>query len=515
MVIQNFTNLKKLNLALSCLVKYKTITMEYILAIDAGTTSSRAILFDHQGEQRGMAQHEFKQYFPKESWVEHDAVEIWDTQLKAIREVLETPGIKVEDVMAMGITNQRETTLIWDRSTGVPVHKAIVWQDRRTASICKDLAMHQQTFLDKTGLILDAYFSGTKIKWILDSDPALRLRAEAGELAFGTIDSWLIWRLTGGINHVTDVTNASRTLLFNIHTLAWDSQLLEILEVPQALLPKVVSSSEKVGKTAKGLFQKEIPISGIAGDQQAALFGQLCLERGAVKNTYGTGCFCIMNTGDKPVISKNKMLTTIAWQRNGEVTYALEGSVFIAGALVQWLRDQLQIISSAEAIESLAQTVDDNGGVTFIPALSGLGAPYWDPEATGAIMGITRGTQKGHIARAALEAIALRSRDIILEMQKDAGTPFPSLKVDGGASNNNLLMQIQSDLLDKEVVRPQITETTAIGAAFLAGLAVGFWKDEAELKGIWKSDRVFTPQGSTNRSQIVTQWDRQMQRILT
>ena len=489
--------------------------MEYIIAIDAGTTSSRAILFDHQGEQRGVAQQEFKQYFPKESWVEHDAIEIWETQLSAIHEVLEIPGIKVENVMAMGITNQRETTLIWDRSTGIPVHKAIVWQDRRTASICKDFAAHQQIFLDKTGLVLDAYFSGTKIKWILDSDPSLRLRAEAGELAFGTIDSWLIWKLTGGKIHVTDVTNASRTLLFNIHTLEWDSQLLEILDIPKQLLPKVVSSSENIGKTAKGLFQKEIPITGIAGDQQAALFGQLCLEKGAVKNTYGTGCFCIMNTGNMPVISKNKMLTTVAWQINGKVTYALEGSVFIAGALVQWLRDQLQIIPSAEAIESLAKTVEDNGGVTFIPALSGLGAPFWDPEATGAIMGITRGTKKGHIARAALEAIALRSRDIILEMQKDAGMPFPSLKVDGGASNNNLLMQIQSDLLEKKVVRPQTTETTALGAAFLSGLAIGFWKNEEELKRIWKSDRVFTPQASTNRSQIVEQWDRQMQRILS
>lgn len=489
--------------------------MEYILAIDAGTTSSRAILFDHQGEQRGVAQHEFKQYFPKESWVEHDAIEIWETQLSAIREVLETPGIKVENVMAMGITNQRETTLIWDRSTGIPVHKAIVWQDRRTASICKDFAAYQQIFLDKTGLVLDSYFSGTKIKWILDSDPSLRLRAEAGELAFGTIDSWLIWKLTGGKIHVTDVTNASRTLLFNIHTLEWDSQLLEILDIPKQLLPKVVSCSENIGKTAKGLFQKEIPISGIAGDQQAALFGQLCLEKGAVKNTYGTGCFCIMNTGNMPVISKNKMLTTVAWQINGKTIYALEGSVFIAGALVQWLRDQLQIIPTAEAIESLAKTVEDNGGVTFIPALSGLGAPYWDPEATGAIMGITRGTKKGHIARAAIEAIALRSRDIILEMQKDAGMPFPSLKVDGGASNNNLLMQIQSDLLEKKVVRPQTTETTALGAAFLSGLAIGFWKNEEELKRIWKSDRVFTPQASTNRSQIVEQWDRQMQRILS
>ena len=490
---------------------------KFIISIDAGTTSNRSILFDLKGKPVFSSQKEFTQYFPKSGWVEHNPEEIWRTTLKTLKDVIQKAKRLRGEILSIGITNQRETTVLWDKRTGKVVYKAIVWQDRRQAEYCKKLKkQNKETMIfNKTGLPIDSYFSGTKIKWILDSDPALRLRAEAGELAFGTIDSWLIWKLTGGINHVTDVTNASRTLLFNIHTLAWDSQLLEILEVPQALLPKVVSSSEKVGKTAKGLFQKEIPISGIAGDQQAALFGQLCLERGAVKNTYGTGCFCIMNTGDKPVISKNKMLTTIAWQRNGEVTYALEGSVFIAGALVQWLRDQLQIISSAEAIESLAQTVDDNGGVTYIPALSGRGAPYWEPEATGAMLGITRGTQKGHIARAALEAIALRSRDIILEMQKDAGTPFPSLKVDGGASNNNLLMQIQSDLLDKEVVRPQTTETTAIGAAFLAGLAVGFWKDEAELKGIWKSDRVFTPQGSTNRSQIVTQWDRQMQRILT
>ena len=464
--------------------------MRYILAIDAGTTSSRAILFDHQGEQKAVAQHEFPQYFPEESWVEHDAQEIWETQLKAIREVMATDGIDPTNIAAMGITNQRETTIIWDRATGAPVHKAIVWQDRRTASICESLSGHAATFLNKTGLVLDAYFSGTKIKWILDSDPSIRKRAEAGELAFGTVDSWLIWNLTQGKVHTTDVTNASRTLLYNIHELQWDQELLDLLDIPASLLPTVVSSSEKVGETAVDVLGTAIHISGIAGDQQAALFGQLCLAPGDVKNTYGTGCFCIMNTGEKAVESKNKMLTTIGWQRNGKTFYALEGSVFIAGALVQWLRDQLQMISSAPEIEALAKTVEHNGGVTFVPALSGLGAPYWDPEATGAIMGITRGTEKGHIARAALEAIALRSRDIIIEMQKDAGVEFSSLKVDGGATGNDLLMQIQADLLQKKVVRPNTTETTALGAAFFAGLAVGFWKDEDELQAIWKEDRV-------------------------
>ncbi len=392
--------------------------MKYILAIDAGTTSSRAILFDKKGQQKTIALYEFPQYFPQQSWVEHNANEIWETQLKAIKEILISPDISIQDIAAIGITNQRETTILWDRKTGEPVHNAIVWQDRRTATICDALHEHAPTFLKKTGLVLDAYFSGTKIKWILDSDPSIRQRAEAGDLAFGTVDSWLIWKLTGGKVHTTDVTNASRTLIYNIHTLAWDKELLELLNIPASLLPTVVSSSEKVGNTDPVLFGASLPISGIAGDQQAALFGQLCSSPGDVKNTYGTGCFCIMNTGEKAVASNNKMLTTIGWQLNGKVTYALEGSVFIAGALIQWLRDQLQIISSAPEVEALAQTVEDNGGVTFVPALSGLGAPYWDPEATGAIMGITRGTEKGHIARAALEAIALRSKDIIIEMQK-------------------------------------------------------------------------------------------------
>ena len=489
--------------------------MKYILAIDAGTTSSRAILFDHEGNQKAVAQHEFPQYFPQESWVEHDALEIWETQLKAIQEVISTDGIVREDIAAMGITNQRETTIIWDRATGVPVHKAIVWQDRRTASICEKLNAHAQTFLDKTGLVLDAYFSGTKIKWILDSDPLLRQKAEAGELAFGTVDSWLIWKLTNGEIHTTDVTNASRTLLYNIHELKWDEELLNLLDIPLALLPKVVSSSEEVGKTSKAILEAAIPISGIAGDQQAALFGQLCLSPGDVKNTYGTGCFCIMNTGEKAVVSNNKMLTTIGWQRNGKTFYALEGSVFIAGALIQWLRDQLNIIANAPEVETLAKTVDHNGGVTFVPALSGLGAPYWDPEATGAIMGITRGTEKGHIARAALEAIALRSRDIIIEMQKDAGVEFSSLKVDGGATENNLLMQIQANLLEKNVIRPNTTETTALGAAFFAGLAIGFWKDENELKAIWKQDRIFSPEENQHTKRTLSLWEKRVPKILS
>jgi glycerol kinase len=363
-------------------------------------------------------------------------------------------------------------------------------------------------------LLLDAYFSGTKIKWILDSNPNLRKRAEAGELAFGTIDTWLIWNLTKGKTHTTDVTNASRTLLFNIHTLEWDTELLRLLNIPVSLLPKVVSSSEVVGETEASILGKAIPISGIAGDQQAALFGQLCINPGDVKNTYGTGCFCIMNTGGKAVVSQNKMLTTIGWQLNGKVTYALEGSVFIAGALVQWLRDQLQIIKAAPDIEALANTVEDNGGVTFIPALSGLGAPYWDPEATGAIMGITRGTQKGHIARAALEAIALRSRDIIIEMQKDAGVSFDRLKVDGGASNNDLLMQIQANVLNKKVIRPDTTETTALGAAFFAGLAVGFWKDEKELQTIWKENKAFHPINDPTTQGCIERWEERIPKVL-
>ena len=488
---------------------------DYILAIDAGTTSSRAILFDRKGNTVGVSQHEFTQHFPKESWVEHDATEIWETQLLAIREVLQSQSITASQIHAMGITNQRETTILWDRKTGIPVHNAIVWQDRRTASICETLekAGKAPLFYEKTGLLLDAYFSGTKIKWILDQDPELRAQAEKGELAFGTVDSWLIWNLTQGGVHVTDVTNASRTLLFNIHSLDWDQELLDALDIPKALLPKVVSCSEKVGSTAEGLFDSSIPISGIAGDQQAALFGQMCIETGDVKNTYGTGCFCIMNTGTTPVQSKNKMLTTIGYQLNGKVHYALEGSVFVAGAAVQWLRDQLGIISSAPEIEALAQTVENNGGVTFIPALAGLGAPHWDPHATGSIIGITRGTQKGHIARATLEAIAMRTKEIITAMQKDADITFKSLKVDGGGSTNNLLMQIQSNLLGVEVIRPETTETTALGAAFFAGLASGYWPSVESLSDIWKIDKQFSPLENEETQKIVSHWNERISKV--
>ncbi len=489
---------------------------DYLLSIDAGTTSSRAIVFNRKGKSIGMSQHEFTQFFPKEGWVEHDPIEIWETQLKAIREVFKTASIGTNQIHAMGITNQRETTVIWNRKTGIPVYNAIVWQDRRTAIICEKLDQKGLSpfFYEKTGLVLDAYFSGTKIKWILDSNPELRKLAEEGALAFGTIDSWLIWNLTKGKVHVTDVTNASRTLLFNIHTLEWDDELLEALDVPRSLLPKVSSCSEVVGATSSELFGKEIPISGIAGDQQAALFGQMCILPGDVKNTYGTGCFCIMNTGEKAVVSQNKMLTTIGYQINGKTTYALEGSIFIAGALVQWLRDQMEIIAEAAEIESLAATVKDNGGVTFIPALTGLGAPYWNPNATGAILGITRGTEKGHIARAALEAIAMRTREIIIEMQKDAKTKFSNLKVDGGASNNDLLMQIQADLLQANVIRPQTTETTALGAAFFAGLATGYWASIESLAEIWEIDRKFTPENSPQNEEIISNWEKRIGLVL-
>ncbi|MDG1967862.1 MAG: glycerol kinase GlpK [Flavobacteriaceae bacterium] len=490
---------------------------KYILSLDAGTTSSRAILFDRKGKQIAMAQQEFTQIFPKKGWVEHDPQEIWDTQRNAVTAVLKKAGVSAEEIDSIGITNQRETTLIWERASGKPVFNAIVWQDRRTAGTCEELIDQGKAaiFTEKTGLVVDAYFSATKIKWILDNDPELRQRATAGELAFGTVDSWLIWQLTGGVNHVTDATNASRTMIYNIHKGAWDDELLEILDIPKALLPRVVNSSEVVGTTNPALFGSAIKIAGIAGDQQAALFGQLCVQPGDVKNTYGTGCFCIMNTGKKAVASKNKMLTTIAWQIDGSVTYAIEGSIFTAGALVQWLRDQLHMIDAADAIEDLAASVSDNGGITFVPALAGLGAPYWDPHATGAIMGITRGTEKGHIARAALEAIALRSRDIIIEMQKDAGVDFKTLKVDGGASNNNLLMQIQANLIDAHVIRPKVTETTAMGAAFLAGLATGFWSSIAALSALWEKDQTFTPVNDKQTQKTIELWNDRLPRILT
>ena len=489
----------------------------YVLSLDAGTTSSRAILFDQKGNQIAMAQQEFTQIFPKKGWVEHNPNEIWETQVNSVKKVLSKADISPEQVDSIGITNQRETTIIWDRATGIPVFNAIVWQDRRTAKICEGIVLQGKSdiFTQKTGLVVDAYFSATKIKWILDQDPALRDRANDGELAFGTVDSWLIWNLTGGATHVTDATNASRTMIYNIHEHQWDQELLDLLEIPNTLLPNVTNSSEIVGNTDPSILGTSIRIAGIAGDQHAALFGQLCLQPGDVKNTYGTGCFCIMNTGKQAVISNNNMLTTIAWQINNEVTYAIEGSVFTAGALVQWLRDQLQMITTSDDIEALAESVSDNGGVTFIPALAGLGAPYWDPHATGSIMGITRGTNKGHIARAALEAIALRSMDIIIEMQKDSGIDFKSVKVDGGASNNNLLMQIQADFINANVIRPKVTETTAMGAAFLAGLATGFWSSVDVLKDLWSENQCFKPLVSQQTKKTISLWEDRVSRILT
>ena len=489
----------------------------YVLSLDAGTTSSRAILFDQKGNLIAIAQQEFTQIFPKKGWVEHNPNEIWETQVSSVKKVLSMADIRPEQIDSIGITNQRETTIIWDRATGIPVFNAIVWQDRRTAKICEGIISQGKSdiFTQKTGLVVDAYFSATKIKWILDQDPELRDRANDGELAFGTVDSWLIWNLTGGATHVTDATNASRTMIYNIHEHKWDQELLDLLEIPNTLLPNVTNSSEIVGNTDPSILGTSIRIAGIAGDQQAALFGQLCLQPGDVKNTYGTGCFCIMNTGEQAVISKNNMLTTIAWQINNEVTYAIEGSVFTAGALVQWLRDQLQMITASDDIEALAESVSDNGGVTFVPALAGLGAPYWDPHATGSIMGITRGTNKGHIARAALEAIALRSMDIIIEMQKDAGIDFKSVKVDGGASNNNLLMQIQADFINANVIRPKVTETTALGAAFLAGLATGFWSSVDVLKDLWGEDQFFKPLVSQQTKKTISLWEDRVSRILT
>ena len=490
--------------------------MKYIIAIDAGTTSSRAILFDKKGHQIGVAQNEFTQFFPQNGWVEHDANEIWESQKKAILDLIKQTGVHDEEIVAIGITNQRETTIIWNKETGEPVGNAIVWQDRRTASICAELKQkHEATFTAKTGLVLDPYFSGTKIKWILDQDPKLKKQATEGKLAFGTVDSWLIWKLTDGKTHVTDVTNASRTLLFNIHTLDWDDELLEILDIPKAILPRVVSCSEVVGETSVKSLGKKLTISGIAGDQQAALFGQLCWESGDVKNTYGTGCFCIMNTGGKAIVSKNKMLTTIGYQIGGETTYAIEGSVFIAGALIQWLRDELNMVTESSQIEALAKTVSDNGGITFLPSLTGLGAPYWEPSATGGILGITRGTKKGHIARAALEAIALRSYELVSAMQKDANTNFSVLKVDGGASQNNLLLQIQANVLNTKVVRPEITETTALGAAFFAGLAVGFWKNQEEIQNLWKENAQFNPDSDKDyTNQMIALWNQRIQVLL-
>lgn len=466
---------------------------KYILALDQGTTSSRAIVFDHDGKICSVAQKEFTQYFPKPGWVEHNPNEIWSSQASVIAESISAIDINGLDIAGIGITNQRETTIVWDVDTEEPIYNAIVWQDRRTADYCDKLKAEGliDTIREKTGLIIDAYFSGTKIKWILDNVPGARQRAEQGKLRFGNVDSWLVWRLTRGEVHVTDVTNASRTMLFNINTLKWDADLLKLLDIPVSMLPEVKTSSEVYGHTKTTIFAHEVPISGIAGDQQAALFGQMCIEPGAIKNTYGTGCFVMLNTGEKPVKSENNLLTTIAWKIGDKINYALEGSIYVGGSVVQWLRDGLCCIKSSSEIEELAASVPDSGGVFFVPALTGLAAPYWDQHARGTIIGITRGTTTAHIARAALDGIAFQTYDIARAMAKDMGAPLTELKVDGGASRNNLLMQYQANLLGIKVVRPKITETTALGAAYLAGLAVGFWKDLDEIKQQWQVERTF------------------------
>lgn len=475
---------------------------QYILSLDQGTTSSRAMIFNHAGQIVAKAQKAFAQHFPEPGLVEHDAKEIWSTQVSVLAEALAQSGIAADQIAALGITNQRETTIVWDRASGEPVHRAIVWQDRRTAKYCDSIrAAHGDTIRAKTGLVLDAYFSATKVKWILDHVPGARARAEKGELCFGTVDTWLVWNLTEGRTFVTDPGNASRTMLFNIHTLQWDEDLLALFDIPRAMLPEVKSSSEIYGHTAPRFTNRPIAIAGIAGDQQAALFGQLCLDKGMLKNTYGTGCFLLMNTGDKPVDSQHNLLATVAWKIGGKTTYALEGGVFVGGAAIQWLRDGAQLIREADEINTLAASVADNGGVYFVPALSGMGAPYWDQYARGSFFGITRCTSNGHLARAVLEGIAFQVYDIVKAMEADAGQATAQLRVDGGASQSDYLMQVQSDLFAFDIVRPRITETTALGAAYLAGLAVGFWQSTDELRAQWQADKVFSPQLPPERVQ--------------
>ena len=490
---------------------------KYILALDQGTSSSRALVFDKGGNICSTAQREFPQIFPRSGWVEHDPHQIWASQASVVAEAISSIGINGLDIAGIGITNQRETTIVWDKETEEPVYNAIVWQDRRTADYCDHLREEGKVdfIRDKTGLILDAYFSATKIKWILDNVPGARRRAEEGKLLFGTVDSWLVWRLTRGEVHVTDVSNASRTMLYNIHTLDWDQELLDLFDIPRSMMPDVRSSSEVYGHTTTTLFAHKLPISGMAGDQQAALFGQMCIEPGSVKNTYGTGCFLLMNSGDKPIRSENDLLTTIAWKIGDKVTYALEGSIFVGGSVVQWLRDGLKCIRSSEEVEELAASVPDTDGVYFVPALTGLGAPWWDQYARGCISGITRGTTAAHIARAALEGIAFQTYDIVRAMERDSGLSLANLKVDGGASRNNLLMQFQSDILACEVLRPRITETTALGAAYLAGLAVGFWESIGEIQSQWQVERAFTPFGDTARvAQQIEGWHKAVEAVI-
>ncbi|PQL91948.1 glycerol kinase GlpK [Apibacter adventoris] len=490
---------------------------KFILALDQGTTSSRAILFNHGGEITSVAQRDYTQHFPKPGWVEHDPEEIWSSQISVAAEAIAKKGVSGLDIAAIGITNQRETTIIWDRETSEPVYNAIVWQDRRTAKYCDELKAQglTQEIREKTGLILDAYFSGTKVKWILDNVPGVRERAEQGKLCFGTVDTWLIWKLTFGKMHVTDVSNASRTLLFNIHTMQWDEDLLKLFNIPKSILPEVKQSSEIYGETSTTLFSTKIPIAGIAGDQQAALFGQLCDKPGMAKNTYGTGCFLLMNTGEKPVMSKNNLLTTIAWKINGKTHYALEGSVFVGGAAVQWIRDGAKLVKTSPDTENLAKTVPDNGGVYFVPALTGLGAPYWDPYARGGILGITRGTTDGHIARATLEGIAYQVYDLVKAMEADSGVKDLELRVDGGACANNLMMQFQADIFGFNVVRPKTLETTALGAAYLAGLAVGYWKNIDEIQSQRVIDRIFKPEmKAEDVAHNISGWKKAVGRVL-
>jgi glycerol kinase len=490
---------------------------QYLMAMDQGTTSSRAIIFNKKGEIVATAQKDFEQLFPKSGWVEHDPKEIWSSQASVATGAIIQANITAGQIAAIGITNQRETTILWDRKTGEPVFNAIVWQDRRTAAYCNMLKEkgHSEMVQSKTGLIIDAYFSGTKIKWILDHVEGARERAEKGELCFGTVDSWLVWKMTSGKTHITDITNASRTMIFNIHEKQWDKELLELLDIPEAILPEVKSSSEVYGQTSGDLLSAKIPIAGIAGDQQAALFGQLCTGPGMAKTTYGTGCFLVMNTGDKPVRSNNKLLTTIAWQIGDQVNYALEGSVFIGGAAIQWLRDGLTLFDDAKDSEAMASGLEDNGGVYFVPALTGMGAPYWDQEARGAFFGITRGTTKAHMARAGLESIAFQVYDVLKAMEKDAGEETKELRVDGGATANNFLMQFQADLNQCTIKRPEITETTALGAAYLAGLAIGYWKDVDEIKSLWNADESFNPlKEQEDMQSILAYWHKAVERSL-
>ena len=491
---------------------------KYILALDQGTTSSRAVLFNSRCEIVSMSQRPFNQQFPQPGWVEHNPLEIWSTQSFVMENVVNKADIEWSDIEALGITNQRETTIVWDSETEEPIYNAIVWQDRRTSDYCDELKKQGLTDMirQKTGLIIDAYFSATKIKWILDNVAGARKRAEKGKLMFGTVDTWLIWRLTRGEVHVTDVSNASRTMLFNINTLDWDQELLDLFGIPRSMMPEVKSSSEVYGHTKTTIFAHKVPISGIAGDQQAALFGQMCTEPGMVKNTYGTGCFLLMNSGEKPILSQNNLITTVAWKIGDKVNYALEGSIFVGGSVVQWLRDGLHVINSSSEVEALASQVPDTNGVYFVPALTGLGAPWWDQYARGTITGISRGTTTAHIARAALEGIAYQTMDITAAMSRDAGVPLRELKVDGGASRNNLLMQFQADILGTKVIRPQVVETTAMGAAYLAGLAVGYWSSIDEIRKQWQVDRVFEP--SWDEKQIQTArsgWEDAVKRTLS